>query len=906
MHSRTPLFLVSASLLLVATALPGGGKVETIDTSLAGRDTNGDGVNDLVEALLGLDPSAAAEPEAAAPPYASFQTPTGYLPENDLKTGAVIVYSPENDRIRTWREKGYVVQTMYGFRTGNDYIKAHPDEGQTDSAGKILDCGPGSYYMVPTQSRIDAALAYFREAIGNGTSAVCPEEPEFFARAGYSESFKREWQAYYGEPWVDQTASVEARWKSERLKAYLEWRMVKSILEDAEKRNPNVVRMVACHSPVSYYSWGIIYPHWQTLQIPQLQEVIGQVWTGTARSACKYEGISRERTFENGFLEYSSLYNQVRGTGKRLWFLMDPLEDNPDRTMEDYDTNYELTLAASLMFPEVDAFEVLPWPTRIFGRVPSGFATKITTIIQALQDVHNQKESSPDAGTAGIATFTADSMGWQRGAPSPSNMDCFYGLTLPLLMKGIPVQVIQLERVGEPGYLDPHRALLLTYDILKPLDASYHTALADWVKKGGVLVFFGGSDAYNALPEWWRKQGFTAPQEHLFAQLGLKLSEPKTAPAESAAYRTVLEADAQYRNLENKKVYEVDLSEWARGNDTVFVRFADKFPDEGWGPFLVEASLEVDGREVVRLKPGGEMERRYLADDSGSFVREGNRFADGWAYWVYRFPVAKGKKAALKLEIGNQLLVQVGTGDAAGPRRFTRHRDNALTAQVPGFQVPRGMAVTSYSTAADAIYRTDVDGKAFFEHEAGKGKLVFCGIAPSFFSTSAEAAGVLRAIVRYSCGVAGLKYREQGHLAVRRGRYLAVRTLDGAYSAEGRWIDLLDPSLPLIGRKSLPPWDVAFLADVSDRAGNAPGLLFCSAKVEKLIEEPARTCVFESGPAKVTCAARFWTAGKKLSGFDAFDAAGAGAHLEVEEQGDTVLVRHENSPGGVIVRLFWE
>lgn len=456
-------------------------------------------------------------------PYTTFQTPTPYRTDHDIRTDAVIVYSSNGERIQSWKDKGYVVQTMYGFRTGTEYIKNHPEEGQTMANGEILTCGPGSHYMVPTQSRIDAAIGYYREAVKNGTSMVVPEEPEFFIQTGYSESFKKEWQAYYGEPWVDQTTSTEARWKSSRLKGYLEYRMVKSILDDVKEQNPDVVRAVAIHSPVSYYHWGIIYPHFQAL--PEVQEVIGQVWTGTARSPCRYEGVMAERTFENGYLEYSSLYNLVRGTGKRMWFLMDPLEDNPDRSMEDYQTNYERTLVASLMFPEVDAFEVMPWPDRIFGRVPPEFATKIMTIVTMLGDIHNQPASRLITGTQGIATFVADSMAWQRGEPQASNYDCFYGLTLPLIMKGIPVQVAQLERTPEPKYLDPYKVLLVSYDIMKPMDPAYNEALADWVNGGGALLLYGGEDAYNDLPEWWQEAGFRSPQAHLLDKLGLKEEE---------------------------------------------------------------------------------------------------------------------------------------------------------------------------------------------------------------------------------------------------------------------------------------------------------------------------------------------------------------------------------------------
>ena len=426
-------------------------------------------------------------------PYTSFQTPTEYRAENDIRTDAVIVYSDLADRIRSWREKGYVVQTMYGFRTYQDYVDKHPEEVQTAADGTMLTCGPGSYYMVPTQNRIRAATEYFTRAIAGGTSAVVPEEPEFFASAGYSGAFRKAWLEHYKEPWQDPTSSIEARWKSERLKAKMEHDMVKAILDSAERQNPAVRRMVAVHSPVNYVAWNVAFSHYRCMMIPNLQEIVGQVWTGTARSACKYAGKTEERTFENAFLEYSSLYNLARGTGKRMWFLMDPLEDHPDRTMEDYDANYERTLVASLMFPEIDAYEVLPWPTRIYGRVPESFATKISNIVAALQNMHSQRAVRYDMGTRGIATFVADSMIWQRGAPKKSNFDSFYGLTLPLIYRGIPVDVAQFERAPEKGYLDRYKVLLLSYDIMKPARPEYSQAIADWVRKmGGRAEFAEG------------------------------------------------------------------------------------------------------------------------------------------------------------------------------------------------------------------------------------------------------------------------------------------------------------------------------------------------------------------------------------------------------------------------------
>ena len=651
-------------------------------------------------------------------PHTSFQTPTGYMPENDIRTDAVIVYSAGKDQIATWKQKGYSIQTMYGFRTGDDYIKDHKDEGQTAADGTILTCGPGSYYMVPTQSRIDAAIAFYREAIKNGTQLAVPEEPEFFARAGYSESFKREWQDYYKEPWVDPTSSIEARYKSERLKAFMEWRMVKSILQDSKAQNQAVVGAVAAHSPVSYFMWDIVYPHFQVMQLPELQEMIGQVWTGTARSGCRYEGVVAERTFENGFLEYSSLYNLMRGTGKRLWFLMDPLEDNPDRSMEDYQSNYVKTLVGSLMFPGVDEFEVMPWPTRIFGRVPQEFATEIMSIVTMLGDIHNQKSFDLDAGTEGIATFVADSMGWQRGEPSKSNYDCFYGLTLPLIMKGIPVQVAQLERTPQPKYLDPYKVLLLSYDIMKPMDRRYNEAIAKWVKAGGVLVLFGGRDAYNDLPEWWKEDGFDSPHDQLLSTL--------KCPAGDGTYKI--------------------------GRGTV----------------------------IVEQRPG------------------------------------------------------------------------------------------------------------------------------SYFAASKESAAELRAIVSQGCEKAGIPYKEQHYMMVRRGRYVAARSFDKPVTIRGKYLNVLDPTLEFVTNPRVAAGDLAVYADVREMlADSKPRMMLSSSRVEAKSESAGMTSVLLSGPLGTRGVVRFSTAGKTPRLIQVLDTGGQPVTFEQKIEAGTLVVTHDGLPDGVVLKVAW-
>lgn len=854
----------------------------------------------LLFAALSICAADASQSDKMQIPYTSFQTPTEYRADNDIRTDAVIVYSDNAERIRSWKEKGYIVQTMYGFRTGPDYIKDHLDEVQTMADGTLHTCGPGSYYMVPTENRIKAAIQYFTNAIAAGTSAVIPEEPEFFAITGYSESFKRAWKEYYGEPWQDQTTSIEARYKSERLKAKMEYDIVKAIMDAAEKQNPSVRRMVACHSAVSYYAWGIIYPHYECLMIPNLQEIIGQVWTGTARTACRYEGQLAERTFENGFLEYSSLYNLARGTGKRMWFLMDPLEDNPDRSMEDYHDNYEKTLVASLMFPEVDAYEVMPWPTRIYGRVPDEFATEISSIIAALQDMHKQKNVQLDMGTQGIATFVADSMGWQRGSPHKSNYDCFYGLTLPLIYRGIPIQVAQLERAPEKGYLDPYKVILMSYDIMKPMKPEYNQALADWVKRGGVLVFFGGTDAYNALPEWWRKRGFESPQEDLYRRLGID-AKLISITRDNSGYTELARTDAPYRKGENRKVYRFDLKPFAKSG-TIYVRFRDAYSDDGWGPAVFSVKLVSDGKILAQFNAGTEAEKKHISDDFGSILlNDLLRFADADAYWVYRFEVPKGSSPVLEVDMQNQFVVEAASKPTQSNWKLFFTKDSPLLGcHDPSIEVHKKWTLTVSDSYNGGIYKlTNGSGCVVFEHKFGKGRLIHVGIAPSYFASSSDAADLLRAFVAYACDCAGLTYRTQQWMAIRRGKYVAVRTFDGEKRLRGYYVNILDPKIPVIKDPAVLSQKCGLYCDVSSEMSGGPKLLYSSCKVEQKSETGNVTHLRLSGPLKTKGVARIYTGGRSIESVQP-------AEVKVEHAGDTVLVTLDNNPDGVEVTLNWK
>jgi len=890
------------------------------------EDANRNGLPDTLEAALGITPAdKARSTRLTRRRTASLQTPTGYREDNDLKVDRIIVAGNQESSIRSWQSFGYVADVMGGFRAGPEYVQAHPDEPQTDAAGTPLTCGPGSYYMVPTANRRRIMADYFAAGVRNGAEAVCPEEPEFFNRAGYSEAFKREWQAAYGEPWQDPASSVDARLKAERLKARLEHQLLAGIYQAARQANPKAARFLLAHSPLNYTAWGITFAHADMVKSGLVDEMVAQVWTGTARSQVTYRGQSAERTFENAFLEYSSSHNLVRGLDIPVWFLMDPLEDNPDRAMEDYHTNYERTLAASLLFPEVDRFETMPWPTRIFGRVPAGFATEIASVINVLSDMQNQASPrSPlpvgegprvrvqwDCGTQGIATFIADSAMFQRGEPSASDMDDFYGLCLPLLMRGIPVQIAHLDRLDTPGYLAPYHTLLVSYDALKPESRLANEKLAAWVRAGGSLLVCGGEDAYNEADEWWKKAGFHGPTDHLLSLLGLQVKGRRLAggPSGQERWQVVARTDYTGRNLENRKVEEIDLSSFLAESDAVYIKFEDTLKDDGWGAFITSIELEGtrDGKPLDdTFTPGTEGERAYIHHDDRTNLTAAQpqaRFCDGRTSIVYRFPFDRGSRATMRVDVGNQYEVSASTAAPDVTRRFEAPR---WPGSADLWQIPVGQAfVTHDGTGAEPLVASGADALVL-EQQVGKGHAFFCGLPGRHFAGSELGDRQLRALVARLTAAAGRQYVEKPYLKLRRGDYVIAKTFDRELRIEGHYVDPLRPDLPVLDDVHLAPDSLAVLRDVSGlMQPGKPRVLFCSSCVEWKSEEPTRTRLIVSGALGVRGACRLWTGGRKMATLRGTSASGGEVKIDVRTEGDTLLLTYDNLPNGIAIDLRW-
>jgi hypothetical protein len=487
-----------------------------------------------------------------------FQTGKAWSPQGNLRSDVAIVYGIDTNlpaRIQTWRDRGYRIHVMTGVAWGEyqDYLYGrfdginHEDEAQTDRNGNKIGHGGDVYYMCPGTNYGDFLSVGVQRALDAGAEAIHLEEPEFWDRAGYSEGFKREWKNYYHEDWVPPHSSVDARWRAGKLKYFLYRRALQQVFDHVQAYNQRTGRQVRCyvptHSLLNYAQWCIVSPESSLARLKGCDGYIAQVWTGTSREPNRFRGEVRSRTFETAFLEYGAMQNLVRATGRSVWYLNDPIEDNPNHDWTDYRYNWESTLTASLFQPAVAKYEVAPWPERVFGGrypssaapedrkpIPPAYATELQTVFNALNDM-KQPGVTWDCGTTGIGVLVSDSLMFERGEPTPSDpyLGNVYGLAMPLVKSGLPVMPVQLENVTIPHYLDAFHILFLSYDGQKPLSPEVHAPLADWVKHGGVLVVCDrDADPYLQVRDWWNSDGrhYLTPRQHLFEQLGVTDSIP--------------------------------------------------------------------------------------------------------------------------------------------------------------------------------------------------------------------------------------------------------------------------------------------------------------------------------------------------------------------------------------------
>jgi len=492
-----------------------------------------------------------------------FQTAQPWRPTIDVRGDVAVVYgvggnpSDRNknqkfeDRVNSWREHGYQTHFMTGIAWGEykDYFtglwdgKSHLDEGQVQLNGDKIWHGHLVPYIVPTNNYLKYLKEnHIKRVIDAGIDAIYLEEPEFWARAGYSDAFKKEWKNFYHFDWRPQDASPENTYLSNKLKYHLYYKALEDVFtyakEYGKSKGMNVRCYVPTHSLINYSQWMIVSPEASLSSMKCVDGYIAQIWTGTSREPNYYNGLPKERVFETAFLEYGSMESMTAPTGRKMFFLTDPIEDRSQDWI-DYKKNYEATFTAQLLYPNIDNYEIMPWPERIYEglypkskgsreriKIPQHYSTQMQVMINALNDMPISQNKV--SGTQGISVLLANSLMFQRfpthnGYEDPQ-LSNFYGQALPFVKRGVPVKTVHIENLPFAKTLKDTKVLLMTYSNMKPLTAESHDFLAEWVKNGGIIVYSGrDNDPYQTVQEWWNTgdNHYEAPSDHLFEKMGI-------------------------------------------------------------------------------------------------------------------------------------------------------------------------------------------------------------------------------------------------------------------------------------------------------------------------------------------------------------------------------------------------
>lgn len=482
-------------------------------------------------------------------PNLIFQTNVAYDPRVDLRADRVIIHRHGADMesvveaLQSWQAAGHDVIRMFfvssdagqHFEQGRVTGEPRPDVMEMTAGGRILRIEGHRAYIFPDDDWIAYVRGFIDHAFEHGAVGVAPEEPFGHAQTGYEEAYKRIWEETMDVPWTRPHASPASFWQSAQFKSDRFYDMMdqlsahsKAIAGEQEK---SFDCLLPVHSLLSNMAGGRIFPNVRSIDLEHVDAWIAQVWQGPVLWALgNLAGTRYDGFFESALGLYGTFAELSRNTDKTMYFLVDPVEDDPRRSWTIYQDNYERCVVAMLQFPWVDHYEVMPWPDRIFlpGYAmgsgtpgPSDYLTRLMAVQTVLNDMPHA-EAVRSRNDQGLGVLIADTASWEIHGPESPGFDAFHGLYLPFAVQGILVRLPWLERAAEPGYLDDFRVLALSYDLQKPERPEIHDGLLDWVRNGGRLVLVGGDSAYNAVDAWWNRDGFASPAEALLRAAGVE------------------------------------------------------------------------------------------------------------------------------------------------------------------------------------------------------------------------------------------------------------------------------------------------------------------------------------------------------------------------------------------------
>jgi hypothetical protein len=290
-----------------------------------------------------------------------------------------------------------------------------------------------------------------------------------------------------------------------------------------------------------------------------------------------------EAGFEPTFLAASHLKNLVRGRNLPAWFEL-PISENP--------VTLQQQLAATFLQPEITGFQ--------FDLRHSPVTSQLLVYLNLLQQLNYVADFDYVwyTGTREIGVLLSES----RVDPGFGDVSLANFTAQALLRAGMPVELVPLERGYLIEYLAPYRILFLNYQDQFPTSPVFHDVLAQWVRRGGVLIFHPGPPRTGDF--WWQHQQFSSPAAHLFGALKLK-PDPQSGLYKYGQGTVIVRVDPLRATAENVP----QIRELARQAVLAINQEFYEFHEQNYlylkrGPLVIAAVLENAVSELLLEIPG--------------------------------------------------------------------------------------------------------------------------------------------------------------------------------------------------------------------------------------------------------------------------------------------------------------
>ena len=218
------------------------------------------------------------------------------------------------------------------------------------------------------------------------------------------------------------------------------------------------------------------------------------------------------------------------------------------------------------------------------------------------------------------------------------------------------------------------------------------------------------------------------------------------------------------------------------------------------------------------------------------------------------------------------------------------------------YTVFEGTGLTPILTAGNTILGV--------EQAAGQGTLIAVGLPSAMFSQQSGGTDAMQALVAYACDLhTDYDYAPTTLVWTKRGRIVAAHSYADDNVLVGRFIDLFDPTLPIVDYVVLSARDDVLLCDISEADLTIPRLLYSGgAHAHAPIETATETIFTISGPDGTLISSRLACAdGLYPQSVVATDKNGKSLTVITtwDQATDSLLVQIQGTVEGATIQVTW-